>query len=256
MLGLSIRKKLIYCGPGFLTESLKNMISTQRTFYLSVAKNKSDASIREEKCGHCEVKSSSNPYLISADAESLVDLEAGLTLIPAFITEAEEEALFGEVNPYLRRLRYEANHWDDAIHDYRETEKPNWNDKNSLVIERLKRVAFGHGSTTPLSHVHVLDVSEKGYIKPHIDAVRFCGNTVAGISLLTDSVMRFVHESQPSRRASLLLPRRSLYVMRDEARFRYTHEILRSEESTFGGQQIPKGRRISIICRNAPLAED
>ena len=25
----------------------------------------------------------------------------------------------------------------------------------------------------------------KGFIRPHVDAVRFCGNTVAGISLLS-----------------------------------------------------------------------
>lgn len=28
--------------------------------------------------------------------------------------------------------------------------------------------------------MHVLDLHENGYIKPHVDAVRFCGNTIAG----------------------------------------------------------------------------
>ena len=33
-------------------------------------------------------------------------------------------------------------------------------------------------------------LTSKGFIRPHVDAVRFCGNTVAGISLLSgkDSV--------------------------------------------------------------------
>ena len=28
--------------------------------------------------------------------------------------------------------------------------------------------------------MHILDLHEDGYIKPHVDAVRFCGNTIAG----------------------------------------------------------------------------
>ena len=31
-----------------------------------------------------------------------------------FITEEEEESLFNEVEPYMKRLRYEYNHWDNV----------------------------------------------------------------------------------------------------------------------------------------------
>lgn len=34
------------------------------------------------------------------------------------------------------------------------------------------------------------------------------------------------------------------------ARQKYNHEILKSEESYFQGQKIPRSRRISIICRS------
>lgn len=44
-----------------------------------------------------------------------------------------------------------------AIHGYRETEKPVWNDVNNAVLSRLKAIAF---PTTPASnvmqHVHGL----------------------------------------------------------------------------------------------------
>jgi len=39
---------------------------------------------------------------------------------------------------------------------------------------------------------------------------------------------------------------------RDEARYKFTHEILPEEESVFNGEIIPKDRRISVICRNEP----
>lgn len=62
-----------------------------------------------------------------------------------------------------------------AIHGYRETERLNWNDSNSPIIERVKNVAFPK-DVNPLKLVHIIDLSEKGYIKPHIDAIRVIYN--------------------------------------------------------------------------------
>lgn len=39
---------------------------------------------------------------------------------------------------------------------------------------------------------------------------------------------------------------------RDQARYNFTHEILKDEESIFNGQRVPRSRRISVICRNLP----
>ncbi|XP_033112032.1 alpha-ketoglutarate-dependent dioxygenase alkB homolog 7, mitochondrial-like isoform X2 [Anneissia japonica] len=98
--------------------------------------------------------------------------------------------------------------------------------------------------------VHVLDLAEDGYIKPHIDSVKFCGNTIAGISLMSPSVMKLVHEKQNHIWANVLLQPRSLYVLRDCVRYEFTHEILPNETSSFRGEKVHKNRRISVICRN------
>ena len=66
--------------------------------------------------------------------------------------------------------------------------------------------------------------------------------------------MRFVKEDDQSFKGDLFLPRRSLYVMRDAARYLYTHEILKDEDSYFDKTKINKGRRISVICRNSPTS--
>ena len=107
-------------------------------------------------------------------------------------------------------------------------------------------------------------------IKPHVDSVRYCGSTISGISLLSDSVMRMIRvDTKPDAEspefrsgeanshlifrdyhANVLLPRYSLYIMRDTARFNYTHEILENKVSSIFGQHVEKARRISIICRN------
>ncbi|KAJ8971174.1 hypothetical protein NQ317_013369 [Molorchus minor] len=63
------------------------------------------------------------------------------------------------------------------------------------TIGTIQRLSFST-NVEPLRFVHILDLDQKGYIKPHIDAVRFCGDTIAGLSLLTDSVMRLVHDKK------------------------------------------------------------
>ena len=58
-----------------------------------------------------------------------------------------------------------------AIHGYRETEKPVWNEINTPVIERLRKYSF---DSSVMQHVHVLDLAENGHIKPHLDSVKVC----------------------------------------------------------------------------------
>uniref|UniRef100_A0AAZ3PHH9 AlkB homolog 7 n=1 Tax=Oncorhynchus tshawytscha TaxID=74940 RepID=A0AAZ3PHH9_ONCTS len=169
-----------------------------------------------------------------------------------FISEEEEGALMKELEPGLRKKRYEFDHWDDAIHGYREAERAQWGEVCEGVMDRLRAVAFSEGSPL-LGPVHVLDLDKAGYIKPHIDSVKFCGSTIAGLSLLSDSVMRLVREDEPAEYLKLFLPRRSLYILRDQARYKFTREILKDDESFFSGQRVPHHRRISVICRNLPV---
>ncbi|KAJ8956087.1 hypothetical protein NQ318_016540 [Aromia moschata] len=166
-------------------------------------------------------------------------------------TKLRKKSLLDEIEPYMKKLRYEFDHWDDAIHGYRETERLSWNKENTNILDRVREIAFPP-TVEPLKFVHILDLDKNGYIKPHIDAIRFCGDTIAGLSLLTNSVMRLVHDKNKNLYADILLKRRSLYIMKGTARFDYTHEILSNEHSVFGGKKILKDRRISVICRNEP----
>lgn len=106
----------------------------------------------------------------------------------------------------------------------------------------MQAAAFGPGQTL-LSSVHVLDLEPQGYIKPHVDSIKvgreqwlgapswgragqakthplpcplfqFCGSTIAGLSLLSPSVMRLVHTQEPGEWLELLLEPGSLYILR------------------------------------------
>lgn len=158
-----------------------------------------------------------------------------------------------------------------AIHGFRETERKHWYPDNKAVIERIREIAF-KGEIQP--YIHVLDLAKEGVIKPHVDSVRYCGSTISGISLLSDCVMRLIRVDQRKENttdntdfrsdqsnsnlifrdyyANVLLPRYSLYIMRDTARYDYTHEILDNKVSQIFGEKLEKDRRISIICRNEP----
>ena len=53
-------------------------------------------------------------YLVASDPETGSVIASDFLVIKDFISEAEEESLFNEVEPYLKRLRYEQDHWDDV----------------------------------------------------------------------------------------------------------------------------------------------
>ncbi|KTG39926.1 hypothetical protein cypCar_00021714 [Cyprinus carpio] len=191
-------------------------------------------------------------WLFGSSQEILSVVRGHVEVRQNFISEEEENALFKEVETGLRKKRYEFDHWDDAIHGYRETERLQWGVTCESILRRVRAVAFPEGSPL-LGPIHVLDLDKEGFIKPHIDSVKFCGSTIAGLSLLSDSVMRLVPENKSTDWVDLLLSRRSLYILRDDARFKFTHEILKDEESFFSGQKVPRHRRISVICRNLPV---
>lgn len=72
-----------------------------------------------------------------------------------------------------------------AIHGFRETEKSRWSEVNGPIIQRIRDQAFPEGSAK-LTLVHVLDLAQNGYIKPHVDSVK-----VMQCTLITDVARPF-----------------------------------------------------------------
>nr|CAD2195089.1 unnamed protein product [Meloidogyne enterolobii] len=190
--------------------------------------------------------------------EILSNFIADCNIQPDFISQDEECQLLQEIEPHMKRMRWEEEHWDQQIHLYREREQLKWNTNNQKIVERIWRTSFPN-STRKSPYVHILDLHECGFIRPHVDESRYCGGIISGLSLLSTSIMRLVHTNpQLSNicKADLLLPRRSLYRLTGLARFEFTHEILANEESNFRGKYVPRQRRISVICREFPVSQN
>lgn len=144
---------------------INRLIKSQTLFSKCFTSNQS---IDSKRC----LKTNDNcDYLDSTNVEAFDLIKNSMKVLNDFVTEEEEQSLIKEIEPYLKRLRYESSHWDDAIHQYRETERSNWTKDNQKVIDRIRKTAFPEG-VAPIRTVHILDLAKDGVIKAHIDAVR------------------------------------------------------------------------------------
>ncbi|POM66806.1 Hypothetical protein PHPALM_17273 [Phytophthora palmivora] len=103
-------------------------------------------------------------------------------------------------------------------------------------------------------HFEVEQLAEDGYIKPHVDSIKFSGRVVAGINLLSPSIMRFKEEHGDSV-IDAYLQRRSMYMMTGRVRYHYTHEILPGAQVFRDEIPVNRTHRISIMLRDEFLEE-
>lgn len=76
--------------------------------------------------------------------------------------------------------------------------------------------------------------------------------TVVSLSLLSPCVMELRHATN-ERRELLLLERRSLLVLSDEARYEWQHGISPRKKDRWHGGVIERGRRLSVTFRLAKV---
>uniref|UniRef100_A0A914IAJ5 Alpha-ketoglutarate-dependent dioxygenase AlkB-like domain-containing protein n=1 Tax=Globodera rostochiensis TaxID=31243 RepID=A0A914IAJ5_GLORO len=181
-------------------------------------------------------------------AELLTNFLADCFVRSDFVSEEEEHQLLAEIYPHMKRMRWEDEHWDGQIHLYREP-----------LIKRIWHTSFPP-PFEPSPYVHILDLHQDGFIRPHLDKPRYCGRVISGLSLLSTAVMRMRHEDERLAQccvADLLLSRRSLYRLCGSARYKFTHELLEGgcddDKSRFGTHAVARERRIAVICREVPV---
>ncbi|NXD31985.1 ALKB7 dioxygenase, partial [Spelaeornis formosus] len=154
-----------------------------------------------------------DPQLLRASSPELARRLRGLALVRGgFVSEAEAAELLREVEPGLRRGRYQSDHWDRAINGYRETERGLRGGAGRALLLRVS-AAFP-ARRPPRPRAHVLDLLPEGRVRPHVDSAKFCGCTIAGVSLLSPSVLRLQSLCDAQDWLELLLEPRSLYVLR------------------------------------------
>jgi alkylated DNA repair dioxygenase AlkB len=86
-------------------------------------------------------------------------------------------------------------------------------------------------------------------IAAHIDAAVF-GPIICSLSLNSDCMMDFTHNDS---KISINLPKNSLLVLEDEARYKWTHEIARRKNDVIDGIKRPRNTRISLTFRTIKI---
>jgi hypothetical protein len=69
---------------------------------------------REEQLIESPVLLRPDEFIEATDPQTFKDIAESFRVYKNFITEEEEKSLFDEVEPYLKRLKYETSHWDDV----------------------------------------------------------------------------------------------------------------------------------------------
>ena len=111
---------------------------------------------------------------------------------------------------------------------------------------------------------HAIDLKRDGELKAHVDSIKFSGDVVAGLSLVSSSIMRLKPDgsdddeessTKGSGHVDLYLPPLSLYVLSGVSRYRYSHELLPSGSilALQNGSPLTAERdhRLSVIFRDA-----
>jgi alkylated DNA repair protein alkB homolog 7 len=180
---------------------------------------------------------------------------------------------------YAHSRRYEKGHWDAVITGYKEVEMhdESFPDVSTIpdIFDRVRQHLGEHHLSNSKDiqwlPCHAIDLKKDGELKAHVDSVRFSGGLVAGISLLSPSIMRLVpddngdHDATPPMtptsslergHVDLFLPPNSLYALTGDGRYKYSHQLL-PDSSVFTSPTdgtetlVRRGHRLSIIFRDA-----
>lgn len=141
-----------------------------------------------------------------------------------------------------------------------------------FLIDRLKENGIVKNR---IDQMIVNEYTDAEGIRPHIDSTVDWGDTVVSLSLGSSCKMQLTPDdsnsifkskenevkdgsyngvpefnwSNEKKELDLFLDRRSLMVMKGEARYHWKHGIRGEWEDEFGGRKIPRGRRVSLTFR-------
>lgn len=90
-------------------------------------------------------------------------------------------------------------------------------------------------------------------IANHIDCEPCFNNTIISLSLLSPCIMDIINKDIPKDQIQVLLEPRSLVVLSDDARYKWTHGIAGRRVDIFNGHRIARDRRISLTFRKVIL---
>ncbi|WWC68404.1 uncharacterized protein I206_102330 [Kwoniella pini CBS 10737] len=163
-----------------------------------------------------------------------------------------------------REYGFEDGHYDSVIHNYRETllsSLPTSSSSNlKSTLAKLYSLLpnlppFDQQNIPPEGTItHLLHLSPKGEILPHVDNLEASGSVICGVSLGAERTLRLKMKDEEADGWDIKLTNGSVYLQRDSIRYNYEHSILpySSAGSIWNDERLKEGHRISIMIRDTP----
>lgn len=159
----------------------------------------------------------------------------GLYYIPDFVTEDEEKKIMSciDSNKWCTAISRRTQHYGYVYYETRcnipeiqPVQQPEAFSMKPLqfIIERLIKLGIFPKNDPPTQILVNEYIQNKG-ISLHVDSSKSFGDTIVGLSLLAPCFMTFRHVKDEKLETKIVLERRSLYVLKDEARFDWKHGI-------------------------------
>jgi alkylated DNA repair dioxygenase AlkB len=184
---------------------------------------------------------------------SLLSNIKGLVYMPDYITQEEHNFLWQSVNAekWLDDLKRRVQHYGYKYNykarfiDYtmKIGELPSW---VTSLAEKLKDNNFMQNTPDQLIINEYL--AGQG-IANHVDCEPCFGDTIISLSLGSTCVMDFINK-YTKEKIDVLLEPRSLVILKDEARYEWTHGIQGRKSDFFKNQKYERNTRISLTFRN------
>lgn len=193
--------------------------------------------------------------------KTLNDLELlskvkGLLYIPEYITKEVHSLFWQSVNAenWLGDLKRRVQHYGYK-YDYRARfidysmkigELPEW-----VMPFAKKLYQDGHMPAIP-DQLIVNEYKQGQGIASHVDCEPCFGDTIVSLSLGSTCIMEFTN-METREKIEVLLEPRSLVVLKDDARYLWTHGITGKKADKFKGIKHERKTRISLTFRNVIL---
>jgi alkylated DNA repair dioxygenase AlkB len=179
---------------------------------------------------------------------------SGLLYIPHYISQPHHVFLIEKIDtqPWRGDLARRTQHYG-YVYDYRAKsvdpgsylgDLPPW-------LQRIAVQLATDGLISKAPDQAIINEYTPGQgIASHIDCIPCFEDVVISLSLAAPIVMDL---KQKDRQVPILLEPRSLLVLRGEARYQWTHGIVKRQQDRVNGTIIERERRLSITFRNMIL---
>lgn len=175
----------------------------------------------------------------------------GLFLVEDFITKEEETTLMTNINdptemPWNTSLKRRTKHYG-GLYNYKSKSLshqsgsasaeaiPAWCD---AILDKLAQFNF--------DQLIINEYVPGQGISAHTDHIRDFGPVIASLSLNSACVMKFSHVEFKD----VWLPRRSLVILTEDARYKWKHEIVaRKSDINTQGIRVKRDTRVSLTFR-------